>query len=375
MNAFPWGGSEELWARTARHALDEGHQVLVSVLNWSEDQPAIRGLRERGALLHLRPRPRKGERKSLAGRVRGRLPAWLAGPRPAPPSPYEGIRAFGPDVLCVSQGGTFDFTYDALLQDLLAGLPYCVLCQHNYETGVIPYQRVGVARNVFGRARRVFFVADRNRQTAERQLGLALPNAVTVYNPINVTNAGPAPFPPAGKRSLACVARLDCNFKGQDILFQVLGGPRWQDRDWELNLYGQGPDEALLKDLAGFYGLTGRVYFRGHVEDIRRVWAANHIQLMPSVSEGTPLALVEAMVCGRPAVVTDVGGNAAMIREGYTGFVAEAPSADSFGRALERAWQQAGQWETYGANAYRFAQQHVDFQPEKTLLGLLLETR
>lgn len=372
MDAFPWGGSEELWAQTARCALDEGHQVLISVFDWSVEQPAIRELGARGAVLHVRSRRRKGPPKSLTDRVRGRLAALFPPAKPAPPSPYEGVRTFAPDVLCLSQGGTFDVTYDRLLLDLLAGSDYCLLCQHNYETGVLPYERVGVARDVFGRARRAFFVADRNRETAERQLGQSLPRAVTVGNPINITPGDPVPFPAAGPLSFACVARLDCNFKGQDILFQVLGDARWQDRAWGLNLYGKGPDEALLRDLAAFYGLTGRVHFHGHVDDIRRVWAGNHVQLMPSISEGTPLALVEAMLCGRPAVVTDVGGNARMIREGFTGFVAEAPSAGAFGRALERAWQQAGQWEAYGANAYRFAQAHVDFQPGKTLLRLLL---
>ena len=52
-----------------------------------------------------------------------------------------------------------------------------------------------------------------------------------------------------------------------------------------------------------------------------------------------PLALVEAMLCGRTAVVTDVGGNAEWIEDGETGFVAEAATAKSFGAALkERGW-------------------------------------
>ena len=52
------------------------------------------------------------------------------------------------------------------------------------------------------------------------------------------------------------------------------------------------------------------VHFRGHVNDIRAIWEQNHLLVLPSRYEGLPLALVEAMWCGRPAVVTDVGGNA-----------------------------------------------------------------
>jgi glycosyltransferase involved in cell wall biosynthesis len=233
------------------------------------------------------------------------------------------------------------------------------------------YEHIQVARKVFTQARHVVFVSNKNYRTAERQISCRLANAGVVFNPLNIKNGDALPFPGKEKRSFACVARMDCSFKGQDILFQVLGDKQWKDRDWELNLYGAGPDEAYLKDLAALYGLSDRIHFRGHVDDIEKVWVVNHIQLMPSISEGTPLALVEAMLCGRPAVVTDVGGNAEMITEGVTGFIAEAASPCSFGKAMEKAWLHAGDWEEYGINAHQYVKKNVDFQPWQTLLGLL----
>ena len=66
------------------------------------------------------------------------------------------------------------------------------------------------------------------------------------------------------------------------------------------------------------------------------IWAKEQILVLPSRQEGLPIALVEAMMAGRPAVVTDVGGNREVIDEGITGFIAEAPTVCAVSAALER---------------------------------------
>jgi glycosyltransferase involved in cell wall biosynthesis len=97
------------------------------------------------------------------------------------------------------------------------------------------------------------------------------------------------------------------------------------------------------------------------------------VQLMPSRCEGTPIALVEAMLCARPAVVTDIGGNAEWISEPRNGFVAEAPSPSSFGAAMERAWRARDSWEEIGLNAHRDAAEMYDPEPGRTIMQMLVE--
>ena len=109
------------------------------------------------------------------------------------------------------------------------------------------------------------------------------------------------------------------------------------------------------------------------MSDIRSIWADNHLLVMPSRAEGTPLALVEAMICGRPSVVTDVGGNTEWIDEPSTGFVAEAPSARSLDNALERAWEARGHWESIGQRAHQVAVSKADPEPGEAVLSLLLQ--
>ena len=84
-------------------------------------------------------------------------------------------------------------------------------------------------------------------------------------------------------------------------------------------------------------GLSDRVTFAGFaaVEDI---WAENHVLVTPSRFEGLPLAMVEAMLCARPVVATDVAGHAEVVEDGVTGFLADAPTVGAIAAALERFW-------------------------------------
>jgi glycosyltransferase involved in cell wall biosynthesis len=140
---------------------------------------------------------------------------------------------------------------------------------------------------------------------------------------------------------------MEPSAKGQDVLFKTLALPEWRARAVELNLYGAGPDEPSLRRYAEMLRLKN-VNFRGHVNDVRKIWEQNHLLVLPSRFEGLPLALVEAMLCARPACVTDVGGNAELCEDGVTGFVAPAPTVASVSNTLERAWDRRNEWESMG---------------------------
>jgi L-malate glycosyltransferase len=182
-------------------------------------------------------------------------------------------------------------------------------------------------------------------------------------------------WPEPGAARFACVARLDASDKGQDLLFAVLADPRWRSRDWVLRLYGDGRHRNYLNDLVNHFGIADWVEFRGHVSDVRGIWSDNHLLVLPSRCEGTPITLVEAMIWGRPAVVTDVGGNAEWVSEPRNGFVAEAASVRSLAAAMERAWDARDRWQDLGANAHVDAAALYDPKPERTLLKMLVKTR
>jgi glycosyltransferase involved in cell wall biosynthesis len=105
-----------------------------------------------------------------------------------------------------------------------------------------------------------------------------------------------------------------------------------------------------LERLAQRLGLSDRVVFVGHVSPAE-IWASNHVLVMPSRLEGLPLAMVEAMLCGRPVVATDVAGHSEIIEDGVTGFLADAPTVSSMAKALERFWARRAHAVEIGAAA------------------------
>jgi L-malate glycosyltransferase len=335
---------------------------------WPEIPPQIRELQERGAGLLQLPRfPDWQYARSLRWRLKWKLERFRV---------WGALASWKPDGVCVSQMGPYDLVFNGIFAKFLNehSIPHILICQHNYEDLHLPSDFLRqMALDYLSRARNVAFVSERNLRVAERQTARFLPNASVVRNPVNLANFSRVPPPKSDVVKMANVARLDAQCKGQDLLLHALSGESWKHRHWLLRFYGSGDDRSYLERLTAHYNLAGKVEFCGHVSDVRSIWADNHLLVMPSRSEGTPMALVEAMICGRPSVVTDVGGNIEWIDEPSTGFVAEAPSARSLNNALERAWESRQRWELIGQRAHEVAITKADPPPEEMVLSLLLQ--
>jgi glycosyltransferase involved in cell wall biosynthesis len=91
--------------------------------------------------------------------------------------------------------------------------------------------------------------------------------------------------------------------------------------DAHLVVLGRGALHDPLLAEAATLGLSDRVHLLGHREDVARWVAAIDVFVLPSLSEGLPLSLLEAMAAGRPVVVTAVGGVPEVVQDAVTGFV------------------------------------------------------
>lgn len=109
---------------------------------------------------------------------------------------------------------------------------------------------------------------------------------------------------PAGP-VLGWVGRLSRE-KGADVFLEALG--RIRDRPWEAAFIGEGGERPGLEARARELGLEGRVHWLGLVPDAGRSMAAFDGFVLSSRTEGTPIALLEAMAAGVPIVATAVGG-------------------------------------------------------------------
>ncbi len=110
----------------------------------------------------------------------------------------------------------------------------------------------------------------------------------------------------------------------------------------------------ILEDLISFYRLGDKVRIVGFESDIRKIWGDHGLLVLPSLSEGTPISLIEAQLCARASLVTRVDRYPEWVEEGKTGFLAEAPTVYHLRLTLERAWENRHRWAEMG-NAARAA--------------------
>jgi sugar transferase (PEP-CTERM/EpsH1 system associated) len=101
-----------------------------------------------------------------------------------------------------------------------------------------------------------------------------------------------------------------------------------------LSIVGDGPERGHLELLVNDLGLSPVVTFHGFRRDIPEVLRKIDIFTLCSLSEGTSITLLEAMASGKPVVVTNVGGNPAIVEQGVNGFLVPAGEPESLAQAL-----------------------------------------
>ena len=129
---------------------------------------------------------------------------------------------------------------------------------------------------------------------------------------------------------LLCVGRLAPQ-KGQHFLLRAMEGLEREaglpapEGVWLL-LVGDGPDRPALEREAALARLSGRVRFLPHLDDVRPAYRAADLLVLPSLWEGMPNAVLEAMAQGCPVAATHVGGTPEVVEQGRSGLL--VPPAD-----------------------------------------------
>jgi glycosyltransferase involved in cell wall biosynthesis len=118
-----------------------------------------------------------------------------------------------------------------------------------------------------------------------------------------------------------------------------------------------------MRDLIRQFDLGDAIKFREYSEDVEQIWRDHQGLILPSRYEGAPLVVVEAMLCNRICVATDVGRNRELIDDDETGFIAAAPTPQFLDEALERAWHKRTAWREMGQLAGQRIRQRYGEDP------------
>ena len=166
-----------------------------------------------------------------------------------------------------------------------------------------------------------------------------------------------------GKRLVTYVGRLNRR-KGLEHLLAAFRGLAQDGADLQLVL--MGPDEAYepkLRGTARKWGLTERVTFpgMGGLNDKQAAFVDSEVVAYPAEHEPFGLVPFEALLCGRPVVVSDDSGCGDLVRQAHAGFAVPAGDVTALKRALEALLEDGSRAKDMAIRGRRFVLENLSW--------------
>ncbi|WP_438039288.1 glycosyltransferase [Sorangium sp. So ce128] len=303
VSSFQTGGAEQVVVDLAASQRAAGHDVLAVAIAEDPDGPRAEQLRRRGVEVHLVPKC-----PGFDATITARLAALFA-----------------------TKGVTLVHAHNHL------SLIYAAPAGWLHRVPVI-HTKHGVSQDMQGRSwlrRAASAFVDAHVAVSQPTAAVVLgrrevdpPKLHVVVNGIDLSRFAPDPAARARVRAelaiprdawvVGSVGRLS-PVKNHALL--VRAAATSLPRNGRVLLVGEGAERGRLDALARELGVSERVLFAGERHDVPALLAALDVFALPSLSEGLPLALLEAMAAGLPAVATDVGGVSTVLVHGETGYL------------------------------------------------------
>lgn len=146
----------------------------------------------------------------------------------------------------------------------------------------------------------------------------------------------PDPISVPDRKRVVGMGRLS-HEKGFDLLVRAFAMTVQRRPQWDLVIYGEGPDRKRLERLAEESSLTERVFLPGWTDAPDEAFKSADLFVLPSRYEGFPNALLEAMAAGLAVISSDcLSGPREIIRDGYDGLLVRPESAEWLAAAMDR---------------------------------------
>jgi glycosyltransferase involved in cell wall biosynthesis len=365
-----WGGSEELWFLFAKYTLIKGKRIIICTEFYKELHVNYKHLSDLGADVRLIYSQRK---YSILHKIKNKINRWFNHHSNTPQHYFEilnCLKKYNPTYFLVNQGGTFSFYEDKLILFLLENFKsrYMLISQHNHEYFTYQYDYLKNLRREVNKFEKFFFVSERNYHVALRQLAQPIfPEIHFIQNPCKIKLNSPLAYPVSDQINIAFIGRLECRNKGLDVLIDSLSNECFKNYHWKLELWGEGSDKEYLTDLVNYYDLSHNIFFMGYTKDITNIWKSNQMLILPSYNEGTPLVILETMMCGRAVFTSDVGDNSKFVFDGENGFLIPYATKKVLVSKLIEAFNKRKHWQQMGYQSHEAIKSMIIENPAENL--------
>jgi len=213
----------------------------------------------------------------------------------------------------------------------LARVPLVLNTRHGQ--GSTPAVRRGRTFAITARLAHRLVCVSKDSADLSVRAGISAERVTTIWNGIDVAKfafSGPCPGGPA-----IVVARLAA-VKNIETLICALPLVRQAVPAFKLRIVGDGPARPALEALTDQLRLRQYIEFTGETQNVSGELQQASMFVLPSLSEGISLSLLEAMAAGLPVVATGVGGNVEVVEDGETGFLVPPQEPASLAEAIIR---------------------------------------
>ena len=121
--------------------------------------------------------------------------------------------------------------------------------------------------------------------------------------------------------------------KNHEVILRALAG--LTDCAYQYFIVGLGAKKEYLENLAAELGIGDRVHLLGYRTDVAELLNACDLFAFPSLQEGLPVALMEAMSVGKAVVCSSIRGNTDLVEDGVGGYLVEPKDVDGYRKAMQ----------------------------------------
>ena len=297
-------------------------------------------------------------------------------------------REVGYQVIQVNVGGKLDIRAISHIRKVLMEHDVRILHSHDYKSnlyGVLASLHLGIRRvtTAHGTTRDSFWkkfylylnekvvyryfdeivaVSDEIRTQLEKiYIGRAkirvIENGIdpTYFGSGNVDGKRICPLPiPSGHKVFAVIGRLFPD-KGHRFFLQAFSRIVRSHSAVAALVIGDGPSREDIVRQVRDLGMERQVILCGVRTDMKNVYEKVDFLVIPSLTEGIPYVLLEAMIKKVPVLATEVGGIPKLIEDGVTGYLVPPGDVDSLEKGMAAMLSDPGKLEQLCENAYRIA--------------------